>query len=91
VVAETRDEAITKASAELGAFNSVYIPEQKYVRALLENLHEMSEDGDVVIHWDAIRQRSWSTQNAIPVSGTYSPALSSVSPDAGRPLLLQAN
>jgi hypothetical protein len=34
------------------------IPEQKYVRALLENLHEMSEDGDVVIHWDAIRQRS---------------------------------
>jgi hypothetical protein len=38
--------------------NSGYIPEQKYVRALLENLHEMSEDGDVVIHWDAIRQRS---------------------------------
>jgi hypothetical protein len=58
VVAETREEAITKASAELGAINSVYIPEQKYVRALLENLHEMSEDGDVVIHWDAIRQRS---------------------------------
>jgi hypothetical protein len=38
--------------------NAGYIPEQKYVRALLENLHEMSEDGDVVIHWDAIRQRS---------------------------------
>ena len=58
MVAETRDEAINKARAELGAFNSVYIPEQKYVRALLENLHEMSEDGDIVIHWDAIRQRS---------------------------------
>ena len=58
MVAETREEAITKASAELGAFNSVDIPEQKYVRALLENLHEMSEDGDIVIHWDAIRQRS---------------------------------
>jgi hypothetical protein len=56
--AETREEAITKASAEVGAINSGYIPEQKYVRALLENLHEMSEDGDVVIHWDAIRQRS---------------------------------
>jgi hypothetical protein len=53
-----REEAITKASAELGAINSGYIPEQKYVRASLENLHEMSEDGDVVIHWDAIRQRS---------------------------------
>jgi pyridoxal/pyridoxine/pyridoxamine kinase len=53
-----REEAITKASAELGAISSGYIPEQKYVRALLENLHEMSEDGDVVIHWDAIRQRS---------------------------------
>ena len=26
--------------------NSGYIPEQKYVRALLENLHEMSEDGE---------------------------------------------
>jgi hypothetical protein len=38
--------------------SSGYIPEQKYVRALLENLHEMSEDGDVVIHWNAIRQRS---------------------------------
>jgi hypothetical protein len=35
---------------ELGAINSGYIPEQKYVRALLKNLHEMSEDGDVVIH-----------------------------------------
>jgi pyridoxal/pyridoxine/pyridoxamine kinase len=56
--AATREEAITKASTELGAINSGYIPEQKYVRALLENLHKMSEDGDVVIHWDAIRQRS---------------------------------
>ena len=56
--AATREEAITKASAELGAINSGYIPEQKYVRALLENLHKMSEDGDVVIHWDAMRQRS---------------------------------
>ena len=43
--AATREEAITKASAELGAINSGYIPEQKYVRALLENLPEMSENG----------------------------------------------
>jgi len=49
----TPDEAIMKASAELGAINSGYIPEQKYARPLLENLHQMPEDGDVVIHWDA--------------------------------------
>ena len=48
--AATREEAITKASAELRAINSGYIPEQKYVRALLENLPKMSENGDVVIH-----------------------------------------
>ena len=31
---------------------------EQQVRRELENLHEMSQDGDVVIHWDAIRQRS---------------------------------
>jgi hypothetical protein len=48
-----REEAVTKASAELGAIDSGYISEQKDVRAFLENLHKMSENGDVVIHWDA--------------------------------------
>jgi hypothetical protein len=45
----------------MGAIDSGYISEQKHglhseqkdVRALLENLHKMSENGDVVIHWDA--------------------------------------
>src|ERR1700689_212421 len=38
----------------------------------------VARGGGTASSWDAIRQRSWSTQNAIPVSGTYSPALSSV-------------
>ena len=50
--------AVSLLTRGRAAINSGYIPEQKYVRALLENLHETSEDGDVVIHWDAIRQRS---------------------------------
>jgi hypothetical protein len=60
VVAETREEAIAKAGAKLDLGDpGNYVPNQRYARALLENLASIREVSDeVFIDWDATRPRS---------------------------------
>ncbi|OBA57320.1 hypothetical protein A5647_24205 [Mycobacterium sp. 1100029.7] len=60
VVAETKDEAITKARNELssGHSNHGHQQYQDYADALLENLDNISEIKEgIVIDWDAARRQ----------------------------------
>ena len=59
VVADTREEAIAKASAKLQLDDpGNYVPDQQYARNLLENLAAMREvEDEVFIDWDAARKR----------------------------------
>jgi hypothetical protein len=54
VLAQTQEEAIAKAKAELQGAPGNYVPHQQYAQALLDNLAAMREVTDgVVIDWDA--------------------------------------
>jgi hypothetical protein len=59
VVADTREEAIAKASAKLSAkADGSYVPGERYRQGLLDNLDGMTqiEDG-VFIDWDQLLRR----------------------------------
>jgi len=58
-VAETRDEAVSKIRAKLEAENTNYVPQQKYIRNLLEDLEstiQEIEDG-VIVDWSPAEKR----------------------------------
>lgn len=61
VIADTREEAIAKASAKLQlAFKGDkggYMPDQRYAQALLDNLGSISEvEDEVFIDWSPARR-----------------------------------
>lgn len=58
VIAETRDEAIAMANAVLSLDPGNYVPNQKYARALLDNLGNMQEVPEgVFIDWGCAQSR----------------------------------
>jgi hypothetical protein len=59
VIAETREEAIAKAGAKLDLSDpGNYVPDKRYVQALLDNLGAMREVTDeVFVDWEAARPR----------------------------------
>jgi hypothetical protein len=59
VVADSREEAIAKANAKLDLSDpGNYVPDKRYVQALLDNLGAMREvEDEVFVDWDAARNR----------------------------------
>ncbi|GAB4671361.1 hypothetical protein [Mycobacterium avium] len=57
VIAETWEEAIAKASAELSSGADNYVPNQQYANALLDNLANIQEISDgVFVDWSPSRK-----------------------------------
>jgi hypothetical protein len=64
VIAETREEAITKANSAITKALGNYVPDLRYAEALLENITAMSEVTDeVIIDWDAAKATGSNTND----------------------------
>lgn len=60
VVAETREEAVAKAKAEVAADSSKWVGYQTLAASLLENVDDTMREVEsgVFVDWDAARKRS---------------------------------
>ena len=58
VLAETKEEAIAKARSALEAEQHNYVPAQRYVENILQNLNSIEEaKSDVVLDWSPTENR----------------------------------